>query len=188
MNENHLALCSSEEWADAVQRWIIPWVLEGIDLGDEVLEVGPGPGRTTDVLRKRVANLTAVELDPMLAADLTARLDGLNVNVLCADATDTGLPDEKFTGAACCTMLHHVPSIEQQNALLAEVHRVLRPGGVLAGTDSLDGPDFRELHTGDICVPIDPAGLAVRLACVGYTDVQVDTNDYAVRFRAWKRR
>jgi len=186
MNEKHLALCSSAEWADAVRRWIIPWVLDGIDLGDEVLEVGPGPGLTTDVLRARVPKLTAVEIDPVLAADLTTRLAGLNVLVVRADATTTGLPAEQFSGAVCCTMLHHVPSLERQDALLAEVRRVLRPGGVLAGTDSLDGPDFRELHTGDICVPIDPADLAGRLTDIGYIDVRVDTNDYAVRFRARK--
>ena len=32
MNTKHLELCSSAEWADAVKRWIIPWVLEGVDL------------------------------------------------------------------------------------------------------------------------------------------------------------
>jgi SAM-dependent methyltransferase len=186
MNEKHLALCSSAEWADAVQRWIIPWVLDGIDLGDDVLEVGPGPGLTTDVLRTQVSKLTAVELDPALAADLTARLAGLNVDVVCADATATGLPAAQFTGAVCCTMLHHVPTIGQQNALLAEVHRLLLPDGVLVGTDSLDGPDFRELHIGDICVPIDPAGLVGRLTDVGYFDVEVETNDHAIRFRARK--
>jgi hypothetical protein len=61
MNREHLALCSSAEWAEAVQRWIIPWVLEAVDLGDDVLEVGPGPGLTTDVLRTKVTRLTAVE-------------------------------------------------------------------------------------------------------------------------------
>ena len=43
MNQQHLELCASAEWAEAVQRWIIPWVTEGVDLGDDVLEVGPGP-------------------------------------------------------------------------------------------------------------------------------------------------
>src|SRR5580704_8760286 len=47
MNQEHLTLCSSAEWAEAVQRWIIPWVLDEVDLGDDVLEVGPGPGLTT---------------------------------------------------------------------------------------------------------------------------------------------
>jgi SAM-dependent methyltransferase len=186
MNEKHLALCSSAEWADAVQRWIIPWVLDGVELGDHVVEVGPGPGLTTDVLRSRAQNLTAIELDPVLAGALAARLSGTNVEVVCADATDTGLPADRFTGATCFTMLHHVPSVESQDALLAEVHRLLRPGGVLAGTDSLDGPEFRELHIGDVCVPVEPHTLAGRLTAAGYVAVEVDTNDYGVRFRARK--
>jgi ubiquinone/menaquinone biosynthesis C-methylase UbiE len=44
--------------------------------------------------------------------------------------------DESFSGAACFTMLHHVPSPEAQDRLFAEVGRVLRPGAPFAGTDS----------------------------------------------------
>jgi SAM-dependent methyltransferase len=184
MNDKHLALCSSAEWAETVERWIMPWVLDGLELGDDVLEIGPGPGRTTEVLRERVPHLTAVELDPALADDLAGRMSGLNVEVVRADACATGLPGARFSGAVCCTMLHHVPSVEQQDALLAEARRLLRPGGVLAGTDSLDGPDFRELHSGDTCLPVDPAELPARLAAAGYVDVEVETNEYALRFRA----
>jgi SAM-dependent methyltransferase len=186
MNEKHLALCSSAEWAEAVQQWIIPWVLDGVDLGDDVVEVGPGPGLTTDVLRARVGQLTAIELDPVLAGALAARLSGTNVDVVCADATASGLPSDRFSGATCFTMLHHVPSIESQDILLAELHRLLRPGGVLAGTDSLDGPEFRELHTGDVCVPVAPQNFADRLSAAGFATVEVDTNEYGVRFRARK--
>jgi SAM-dependent methyltransferase len=186
MNDKHLALCSSAEWADAVERWIIPWVLDGVDVGEDVVEVGPGPGLTTDVLRTRTGKLTAVELDPGLAAALRARLAGTNVDVVCADATATGLPEGRFTGAVCFTMLHHVPSVEAQDALLREVHRVLGPGGVLAGNDSLDSPEFRELHVDDICVPIDPETFAARLSAAGFADVRVEANEYGVRFRARK--
>jgi Methyltransferase domain len=42
MNEQPLKYCASDEWALAVQKWIIPGALEGLDLGDDVLEVGPG--------------------------------------------------------------------------------------------------------------------------------------------------
>jgi SAM-dependent methyltransferase len=186
MNQEHLALCSSAEWAEAVQRWIIPWVLEAVDLGDDVLEVGPGPGLTTDVLRTRVARLTAVEVHPDLAAALAARLADTNVEVVCADATRTALPAGRFSGAVCLTMLHHVPSQEAQDAVLAEIFRLLRPGGVLAGQDSLDSPELRSLHQDDIYVPVDPAGLQARLEAAGCTAVQADTNEYAVRFRGTK--
>jgi hypothetical protein len=83
-------------------------------------------------------------------------------------------------------MLHHVPTLDQQNAVLAEVHRLLRSGGVLAGEDSLDSPDLRQLHHDDTYVPVDPEGLPSRLAAAGFTDVSVDINDFAVRFRATK--
>jgi SAM-dependent methyltransferase len=184
MNQKHLTLCSSAEWAEAVERWIIPWVLDSVDLGDDVLEVGPGPGLTTDILRLQVAHLTAVEVHPELASSLQARLAGTNVDVICADATATHLPGDRFTGAVCLTMLHHVPTPELQDCLFSEIWRLLRPGGVLAGQDSLASDELRELHTDDTYVPVDPAGLALRLQNAGFVDVDVDTNEYAVRFRA----
>lgn len=186
MNEEHLKRCSSAEWDEAVRKWIIPWVLDGIDLGDDVLEVGPGPGLTTDVLRTLVPRLTAVEVHPELAASLAERLAGTNVEVLCADATRTDLAADRFSGAVCLTMLHHVPSVERQDALLSEVYRLLRPGGVLAGEDSLDSPELRALHHDDTYVPVDPQHLAKRLAAAGFVAVEVITNDYAVRFHAIK--
>jgi len=54
--------------------------------------------------------------------------------------------DAAFDGAVSFTMLHHVSSEAMQNRLLAEVARVLRPGGVFAGTDSLYSRSFRLLH------------------------------------------
>ena len=61
MNEAHLRICASPEWAAYVESEFLPWALQQADLGDEVLEVGPGPGLTTDVLRRQVPRLTAVE-------------------------------------------------------------------------------------------------------------------------------
>ncbi|CAO5159065.1 hypothetical protein FAIPA1_10362 [Frankia sp. AiPs1] len=135
---------------------------------------------------RREPGLTAVEADRGLAASLAARLAGSNVTVVSADATATPLSGGRFSGAVCLTMLHHVPGTDQQDALFAEVHRLLAPGGRFAGSDSLDGPDFRELHHGDVCVPVDPGSLPDRLRAAGYVDVHVDTNEHAVRFRGRK--
>jgi hypothetical protein len=63
VNRAHLEFCSSPEWARLVEDELLPWVLDGRELGDDLLEVGPGPGLTTDVLRRRAARVTAVELD-----------------------------------------------------------------------------------------------------------------------------
>jgi SAM-dependent methyltransferase len=185
VNERHLQLCASAEWAETVQREILPWALGGRDLGNDVLEVGPGPGMTTDVLRRTVARLTAVEVDAHLAATLAQRLVGSNVDVVRADGTSLPFENGRFSGATSFTMLHHVPSPAQQDQLLAELRRVLRPGGLLIGVDSIDDPEWRELHAGDICVPVDPSTLAERLRQAGFTDIEVQraTPEPARRFR-----
>ena len=184
MNELHLQLCGGDEWAEAVERYIIPWTLEGLDLGDDVLEIGPGPGRTTDVLLRMAPRLTAAEVDPDLAARLAERLAGTGAEVVHADGTDMPFPDGRFSAALSFTMLHHVPSAELQDRLLAEAARVLRPGGFLAGVDSLDSDDFRMLHEDDVCVPVPPGGLEGRLLAAGFADAAVEVNEFAVRFRA----
>jgi hypothetical protein len=50
MNLLHRLLCRSALWRWTVERWVIPWALDGLDLREDVLELGPGPGLTTDVL------------------------------------------------------------------------------------------------------------------------------------------
>jgi 16S rRNA A1518/A1519 N6-dimethyltransferase RsmA/KsgA/DIM1 with predicted DNA glycosylase/AP lyase activity len=76
MNLLHRWYCGSSRWAALVEEALLPWALEleGVALGAELLELGPGPGVTTEVLRRRVARLTAVELDAALAARLARRL------------------------------------------------------------------------------------------------------------------
>jgi SAM-dependent methyltransferase len=72
-----------------------------------------------------------------------------------------------------------------QDRLLAQLRRVLRPGGLLIGVDSIDGPEWRELHIGDTCVPVDPAQLSERLQAAGFVDIEVQraTPEPARRFR-----
>ena len=174
MNKEHLEFCASEEWADALQKYILPWALGDRDLGDDVLEVGSGPGLSTDVLRRRVPKLTAVELDPELAAKLAARLAGTNVEVVKADATALPFESDRFSGATCFTMLHHVPSTDMQDRLLVELSRVLRPGGLLIGSDSVASDDLREFHAGDVYLPMDPDEVPGRLEAAGFRNVTVE--------------
>jgi SAM-dependent methyltransferase len=185
MNREHLELCSSAEWAERLRTELLPWVFEAVDVPDDLLEIGPGPGAATAVLRERVRRLTAVESDPDLAARLKDRFaDDPSVTVQHADATDLPFADGGFDAAASFTMLHHVPSVELQDRLFAEVARVLRPGGVFFGTDSLDGPGFQRLHAGDVCVPVDPLTLDERLRRAGFARVDLAVLSLGVRFVA----
>ncbi|PRC41298.1 SAM-dependent methyltransferase [Mycobacterium sp. ITM-2017-0098] len=158
---------------------ILPWAIGDEQLGDDVLEVGPGYGATTDVLSNAVTQLTAVEIDAELASMLMDRFaDAPSVHIVNADATSLDYPDGRFTGAACFTMLHHVEPAHRQDRLLAEIARVLRPGAVLVAGDSLASEPLAQMHDGDTYNPIDPGTLPARLAAAGFTDIEVRTNDF----------
>jgi SAM-dependent methyltransferase len=184
MNRLHRWFCRSDAWRGIVREQLLPWVLRDVELGDDVLEIGPGPGLTTDVLRGRAARLTCVEIDPRLAEQLAARLGEGNVRVLCGDATRIELPAARFSGAIACTMLHHVPSPALQDRLLAAVRGALRPGGVFAGSDSLTSASFRLVHLFDTLVPVDPAGFAARLEAAGFREPRVEVAGRSFRFSA----
>jgi SAM-dependent methyltransferase len=111
---------------------------------------------------------------------------GKNVTVLCENAVSTSLEDNSFDAAVCFTMLHHVPSPTLQDQMLREVARVLRPGGVFAGTDSLYSWGFRLLHVFDTMVVVNPRTLPERLRSAGFSDIDVDVDASSFRFRARK--
>jgi ubiquinone/menaquinone biosynthesis C-methylase UbiE len=184
MNRVHRWYCRSSRWSAVLKNMLIPWVLDGVDLGDEVLEIGPGPGLTTDLLRQRVARLTSIEIDRQLAEALRRRMPGTNVTVVAGDATAMPFPDAAFSAAVSCTMLHHVPSPELQDRLLAEAFRVLRPGGVFVGSDSTSNLLFRVVHWFDTMVLVDPERFGRRLEAAGFVDASVRAAEGAFRFRA----
>lgn len=186
MNRIHNLLCSSGWWARAVRKELLPWGLRGVELGDDALEIGPGFGATSRVLAERPGRLTILELEEDYCRRLRSDL-GDRADVVHGDATRMPFDDGRFSGAACFTMLHHVPSPELQDRLFGEVFRVLRPGAVFAGTDSLPrGLAFKLIHVGDTLVLVDPDGLPARLAAAGFDEVQVSTGSKAFKFSARK--
>lgn len=188
MNRLHRLYCRSAHWRRTLEDRLLPWALRDADLGDDVLEVGPGPGLVTDVLQRRGVPLTSIEIDPRLARSLRSRLPGDQVTVVEGDATDMPFEDARFSAAVSFTMLHHVPSATLQDRLLREVWRVLRPGGVFVGSDSRTSRSFEVFHWFDTLVPVDPATFGGRLEAAGFADVCVDAAERAFRFRATRAR
>ena len=184
MNRFHRWYCRSGRWESRLRDSVLPWVLGDRDLGDDVLEVGPGPGLTTRLLRSRVAALTALEVDHRLAEALREKMRGTNVTVVEGDGTAMPFEDGRFSAAVCFTTLHHVPSEEEQDRLLSEVRRVLRPGGGFLGSDSTPDLVFRFAHLFDTMVPVDPDTFGERLESAGFCDVTVSRGRGAMRFRA----
>jgi SAM-dependent methyltransferase len=184
MNENH-TLCSSPGWAERLQTKVLPYLVRDIDLGERMLEVGPGPGAATEWLRHRVRCLVTVEADKEAAERLSESYASTNVTTIFGDATATLFDESSFDSAGCFTMLHHVSSNAAQNRLFTEVLRVLRPGGALIGSDSLPSDGLHRFHEADTYNPVDPGTLIVRLQTIGFDRITVNI-DSTLKFIAHK--
>jgi ubiquinone/menaquinone biosynthesis C-methylase UbiE len=184
MNLAHNLLCASAGWARRVERDLIPWGLKDVELGDDVLEIGPGFGATTRLLATRVAKLSVLEISERYCARLRAQL-GDRVQVTQGDATELPYADGRFSAVVCFTMLHHIDSSRLQDRAFAEVARVLRSGGTFAGTDSIGaGRKFKLIHIGDTLTLVDPRTLPARLEAAGLSSPQVSTSERSMRWRA----
>jgi SAM-dependent methyltransferase len=167
-----------------VDNELMPWALRDITLEGPALEIGPGPGITTDFLRTKVDSLTALEADPILAKRLLQRFHNTNVSVVKGDATAMPFERGTFRTVFCFTMLHHVPSVSLQNKLIAEACRVLATGGVFVGTDSRLSLRMKVFHWFDTMVIVDPSAFPQRLLEAGFADPQIEIGEGAFRFRA----
>src|ERR1700677_98536 len=173
VNENHANLLGSAEWAAYLHEEVLPAVTHGVDLGNDMLEIGPGPGAATEWLRHRVPRLVAIELDPDATAALKERFAGTNVEAVTGDATSLPYPDGSFDSVGTFTMLHHVSTRALQDAMLASALRVLRPGGTLVGSDSLPSNQRHHFHAGDTYNPVEPAALLTRLQTLGFGEITI---------------
>lgn len=98
-----------------------------------VLEVGPGPGELSERLTNDLG-VTVVAVDSSERMIELARTRGVDARLGDVQALD--LPDESFDCAVAAWMLYHVPDIDRG---LAEIARVLRPGGrLVAVTNAVD--------------------------------------------------
>ncbi len=168
----------------------MPWALGNVELGDNLLEVGPGPGLSTDMLVARCRRVTSIELDGRLAASLASRTreGAASLRVVRGDGTALPFCNAYFSAAVCFTMLHHIPSAELQNRLFREVRRVLRPGALFVATDSLPSFTMKVIHIRDTMVLIDPVTIKSRLEEAGFNEIDVEVAIGALRFQARRAR
>lgn len=117
----------------------------GIQPGERVLELGPGPGAfSVEAARRAGASgtLVAVDIQPQMIAAVArkAQQAGVtNVETRAASAYDLPLEDGSVDRAFLVTVL---PEIPDRHRALLELHRVLRPGGVLSITEEFLDPDY----------------------------------------------
>jgi SAM-dependent methyltransferase len=127
--------------------------------------------------------LAAIESDPKLVDHLRQEF-GSTLNVVLGDATQLPYGEASFSAVVCFTMLHHLPSAAAQDRLFAEVARVLEPGGLFVARDSGGGWRFRLIHLGDICTPVRPRDLRLRLRQAGLQPVEITAVPGMVQLRA----
>lgn len=130
-----------------VRRWYTKPVLDriGIQPGETVLEVGPGPGAFTVDAARRAGpggKVFAVDIQPKMIAKLKRRLQEAgvtNVETHVDSAYDLPVEDGTVDRAFLVTVL---PEIPDPVRALREIHRVLRPGGRLSVTEEFADPDY----------------------------------------------
>ena len=184
MNQLHRWYCRSNHWRQKLDTEILPRSLKAADLHGEVLELGPGPGLTTDWLRSRCRQITCLELDDQLAGALSRRLADTNVTVRVGDATAMPFQDGMFALVLSFTMLHHLPSSTLQDRLFAEAYRVLKRGGVFVGSDSMWSFWMQLFHFADTMVTVDPDRLPSRLQAAGFDHVDIQKTGRRFSFSA----
>jgi len=116
--------------------------------GSVVLDVACGPGIVTAMLAPRVREVVAFDLTPRMLSHARGRCASAGLtNVTFREGTATEMPfaDASFDAVVTRLSLHH---FQHPGQPLAEMARVLKPGGalVLADVSSSDVAEESELH------------------------------------------
>ncbi|MFJ6562122.1 class I SAM-dependent methyltransferase [Streptomyces sp. NPDC091412] len=116
-------------------------------LSGRVIEIGAGNGLNFPHYPAEVRRVLAIEPEPRLRALAaeTARTVPAEVEVADGRAEQLPVPDASFDAAVVCLTLC---SVADQAAALAEIHRVLRPGGHLRFLEHVqaDTPGMRRVQ------------------------------------------
>lgn len=181
--------CRSRPWRAFARGRVLPWALQQRALAGEVLEIGAGSGAMADGVAATFpeARLTVTDVDPAMVDAARRRLAGHPQVTRVESASVTALPfaDSTFDAVTSFLMLHHV--VDWEDAL-AEVVRVLKPGGTFVGYDLTDTMLSRLIHQADRSPHrlISPGRLASGLTRAGFDDVavRVTLGNHVMRFAA----
>jgi arsenite methyltransferase len=160
--------------------------------GERILDVGCGPGYYVAELAEQVTadgHVTGIDASgPMLAVARDRCADVRNTDFHEGDATSLPFDDAEFDAAVSVQVLEYVPDVD---TALAEIRRILRPGGRVAlwdvdwGTLSMHSRDGERLERvrsawdQHLVHPWLPRTLGSRLRAAGFEDVRMEAHAFA---------
>jgi len=114
--------------------------------GARILELGCGNAEKTRAIAQagKVASITALEVDKVQHAKNTQIRDLPNVDFRFGGAEAIPAPDASFDIVLMFKSLHHVP-LEMMDQALAEIRRVLKPGGLAYISEPVYAGEFNEI-------------------------------------------
>ncbi|EKF24578.1 methyltransferase domain protein [Mycolicibacterium hassiacum DSM 44199] len=182
---------------DAVAEQIAPIAGAVVDAADRraplygaaVVDLACGTGNATLAALARGARVTAVDLTPELIELGRQRVTGADVTWVTADAAATGLPAESFDAAVSNMGIIFVEPAGQ----VAELERLLKPGGTLAFSAWVRDPDnpFSAPIAKVFRPPPNPgytpdqwgdADTVTDRLSAGFTDIRIETHTHTWRF------
>src|ERR1700742_1680216 len=110
MNSLENWFCATPFWRNITRRRLLPWMLQGVDAGGSVLELGAGSGAGTGFLRERFSSVTSLDFSASFASRLSQQSGQGASRVVQGDAAQLPFADETFHCVVAILMLHHLPS------------------------------------------------------------------------------
>lgn len=93
-----------------------------------LVDVGSALGANSIELKDMGYKVSAIEIDPNLVDQFKKNPEAKGIDIHLGDATKMPFKDNSFDRAILIEVIEHVPATD---ALLSEIHRVLKPGGIL---------------------------------------------------------
>jgi demethylmenaquinone methyltransferase/2-methoxy-6-polyprenyl-1,4-benzoquinol methylase/phosphoethanolamine N-methyltransferase len=128
--------------------------LAGVKPGSKVLDVGCGPASLTLAAKRRSGlsgEVCGVDASPQMIAEARKQAQKARLEIDFRNGVAEKLPweDHKFDAVVSRLVFHHLPGDLKEQAL-AEIYRVLKPGGICLVADfeldTFPGPRFLKQH------------------------------------------